>query len=305
MRILILGAGGIGGYFGGRLAEAGMDVTFLVRPARSARLASSGLRIISPLGDALITPKIASRVEHPFDLVILSCKAYDLEAAIAAIGPGVGSQTLILPLLNGLAHLDRLDAAFGPDHTAGGAAHISVTLSPDGVIHHLNKLQSITYGARTPAQTARCDMLAELFARAPFPTRNAEDIMREMWEKFAFITAAAGITGLMRANVGAIMATRDGARLTRQMVKECANVAEAAGYPIRAKAMDWALSFLTQGGSDFTASMLRDLENGGKIEADHLQGDMIRRGASLDVATKLLSVALCHFQAYENRRGAA
>lgn len=302
MNILILGAGGIGGYFGGRLAAIGADVTFLVRAARAEILRQQGLVIRSPLGDASIAPKLITQAEEPAALILLSCKAYDLDDAIAAIRPAVGPDTIILPALNGLAHLDALDAAFGPEKTLGGLAHISATIAADGTIHQLSKLQSLSFGARSQAQDAACDKVAGLLAGAPFDLRRSASIMQEMWEKFAFITAAAGITGLMRASVGAIMAADEGERLIRTMLDECNNVAAASGFAVRPKARDWALNLLTQKDSDFTASMLRDIEAGGRIEADHLQGDMIQRGEDLGVATDLLRIAYCHLQAYETRR---
>lgn len=302
MNILILGAGGIGGYFGGRLAAIGADVTFLVRAARAEILRQQGLVIRSPLGDASIAPKLITQAEEPAALILLSCKAYDLDDAIAAIRPAVGPDTIILPALNGLAHLDALDAAFGPEKTLGGLAHISATIAADGTIHQLSKLQSLSFGARSQAQDAACDKVAGLLAGAPFDLRRSASIMQEMWEKFAFITAAAGITGLMRASVGAIMAADEGERLIRTMLDECNNVAAASGFAVRPKARDWALNLLTQKDSDFTASMLRDIEARGRIEADHLQGDMIQRGEDLGVATDLLRIAYCHLQAYETRR---
>ena len=302
MRILILGAGGIGGYFGGRRVEAGAEGAFLVRRARAARLRADGLRIESPLGDARLAVHAIERVEAPYDLVLLSCKAYDLDDAIAAIRPAVGSATAVLPLLNGLAHLDRLDAAFGSEAILGGLAHISAALADGGTVRHLNKLQILTLGSRTSSQTARCNAAEALLRTASFDIKRSEDVLQDMWEKFAFITAAAAITSLMRAPIGAIMAAADGERLTLQMLDECDAVAAASGHPIRAKSQSWARPFLTQHGSDFTASMLRDLENGGRIEADHLQGDMVRRGTALGVPTDLLKVAYCHLQAYELRR---
>ena len=301
MRTLVLGAGGIGGFFGGRLAEAGADVTFLVRPGRVARL-RDGLRIQSPLGDVRLKVKAVDRAEDAYDLVLLSCKAYDLDDAIAVLEPAVGSKTAVVPLLNGLAHLDRLDAAFGAASVLGGLAHISAALSPDGTIRHLNKLQTLTLGPRTPEQIERCDRAEAVLRSARFDTKRSPDVLQDMWEKFAFITAAAAITCLMRASVGAIIAGADGERLTLAMLAECDAVAAASGHPIRAKAQGWARPFLTQPGSDFTASMLRDLEAGGRIEADHLQGDMIRRGGALGAPTDLLKVAYCHLQAYQNRR---
>lgn len=307
MKTLILGAGGIGGYYGGRLAEAGADVTFLVRPAREARLKADGLVIESPLGDAKLAVKTVTResLVGAYDLIVLSCKAYDLDAAIEAIRPAVGDRTTILPLLNGIAQLDRLDAAFGAEHVIGGAAHISVTLADGGTIRHLNKLELVTFGERDGnAESARCAAVASLFARARFDARRSDSILQDMWEKFAFITAAAAITCLMRASVGAIMATDDGERLTRTMLDECQAVAAAEGFSVRPKAKEWGTTFLTTPGSDFAASMLRDLEAGRAVEADHLQGDMMRRGAACGVATDLLRVAYCHLQAYQNGRAA-
>ena len=304
MRILVLGAGGIGGYFGGRLVEAGADVTFLVRSARADLLRANGLRIASPLGDANVAVHVVEQTEGTYDLVLLSCKAYDLEDAIAAIGPAVGPKSTLLPTLNGLAHLDRLDAAFGREVVLGGLAHISAALAPDGTIRHLNKLQTITLGARTPGQAARFDAVEAALRPASFDTKRSDDVLQDMWEKFAFITAAAAITCLMRASIGAIMETDDGQRLTSALLAECDAVAAASGHATRAKAQGWAKPFLTQRGSDFTASMLRDLEGGGRIEAGHLQGDMIARGGALGVPTDLLKVAYCHLQAYQNRRSA-
>ena len=302
MRTLVLGAGGIGGYFGGRLVEAGVDVTFLVRSARADRLRNEGLRVDSPLGDASLAVQAVEKAGAPYDIVLLSCKAYDLDDAIAAIRPAVGPDTAIVPLLNGIAQLDRLDAAFGPQPVLGGLAHISAALAQDGTVRHLNKLQTLTLGPRTPDQVARCDATEALLRTASFDVKRSVDVLQDMWEKFAFITAAAAVTCLMRAPTGAIMAAADGERLTLQMLDECDAVAAASGHVVRAKAQGWARPFLTQHGSDFTASMLRDLEAGGRIEAHHLQGDMIRRGAELGVATELLKVAYCHLQAYENRR---
>ncbi len=305
MRVLVLGAGGIGGYFGGRLVQAGADVTFLVREARAARLRAEGLVIESPLGDATIEVKTATAAESAYDLVLLSCKAFDLEGAIEVVRPGIGPVTSILPLLNGLAHMERLDAAFGGESVLGGLALVSATMAPDGRIRHLGKMQSITVGARSDGQRARCDAVERLLATASFDLRRSPAIMQDLWEKFAFITAAAGITCLMRANVGAIVAAGDGERLTRQILGECEAVAAAAGFPIAETAQAWARQLLLQPGSAFTTSMLRDVQSGAKIEADHLQGDMIRRGDALGVDVDLLRIAYCHLQAYQNGRGEA
>ncbi len=300
MRILVLGAGGIGGYFGGRLAQRGADVTFLVREARAERLAMQGLVIESPLGDAAVpvTTVTRARLSGAYDLVLLSCKAYDLDDAIEAIRPAVNAGSLILPLLNGLAHLDRLDAVFGAATVLGGLAHISVTLAGDGRIRHLHKLASLTFGARCDAQRPGCEAIAAALPADGFELRRSDAILQEMWEKFAFITAAASITCLMRAAVGSILQADEGERLSLQMVGECDGVAAAAGFPVRARAQGFARALLTQAGSSFTASMLRDVQAGANVEADHLQGDMIRRAAALGVEVPLLRIAYCQLQAY-------
>ena len=304
MRTLVLGAGGIGGYFGGRLAQSGADVTFLVRPARAKQLEANGLVIDSPLGGATVPVRtvLHGALAGSYDLILLSCKAYDLETAMDAIAPAVTSTTSIVPLLNGLAHIDRLEAKFGATSVLGGLAHISATLAPDGRVLHLNKLQALTFGALEDRQQDRCAAISDLFKQASFEQRLSSAILQDMWEKFAFITAAAAITFLFRAPIGDILETMDGERLIVDMLGECDAVASASGFPIRAKAQGWARSFLTQRGSDFTASMLRDLQNGTKVEADHLQGDMIQRGVQLGIDVELLRTAYCHLQAYQTGR---
>lgn len=315
MRILVLGAGGTGGYFGGRLAQAGADVTFLVRPARAARLREHGLVIRSPRGDAqlpvqtITAEQAAGWVQQGghADLVLLSCKAYDLEDAITAIRPVVGERTVVLPVLNGLAHLERLDAAFGESRVLGGLCHISATTAPDGAVLHLSNGQgpavhSITFGERTPhAPRARTEAIRDVFATAQFDSVLAENVMQDMWEKFTFLASLAAMTCLMRATVGEIVATDEGRALNEAMFTACERVAAASGYPNRQPARERGVNVLTQAGSPLTASMLRDLENGGRVEADHIVGDMLRRGRALGVDVSLLRVAFAHLQAYQQR----
>lgn len=241
MRILVLGAGGTGGYFGGRLTQAGADVTFLVRPARAARLREHGLEIRSPLGDARFPVQVITAGETAAwghaDLVLLSCKAYDLDDAIAAIRPAVGERTAVLPVLNGLSHLDRLDAAFGAARVLGGLCHISAASAPDGAVLHLTPLHSITFGERdSAAPRARTQAIRDVFAAARFDSVLADNVMQDMWEKFVFITSLASMTCLMRASVGEIVATDEGRALNEAMYGMCAAVSAAAGYPIRAQA---------------------------------------------------------------------
>src|SRR6516225_7855509 len=166
MRILVLGAGAVGGYFGGRLVEAKADVTFLVRPARAAALRERGLAIESTFGDLKLPVRVATAdiLGGVFDTVLLAAKAYDLEQAIAAIRPAVRPETAILPVLNGLVHLDRLDAAFGRERVLGGVAYIAATMTAEGTIRHLNRVHGITFGERSVAISCRVETIAGAFA---------------------------------------------------------------------------------------------------------------------------------------------
>src|SRR3954447_24153643 len=167
MRILVVGAGAIGGYFGGRLAQAGCDVTFLVRERRAAELAAAGLVIKSPLGDVTLKTPPAVRAEklaEQFDVVLLSCKAFDLDDAIKSLAPAVGRNTAIVPLLNGMKHLDVLDAKFGRERVLGGLCAIAVTLNERREVVHLQPLQSLTFGERDAPNSDRVRAIAEVFA---------------------------------------------------------------------------------------------------------------------------------------------
>jgi 2-dehydropantoate 2-reductase len=303
VRILIVGAGAIGGYFGARLIAAGRDVTFLVRPRRAEQLRRSGLTVTSPLGDLnLPTPSLvsAATLKDSFDLVILSSKSYDLEASINDFAAGVGPSSQILPLLNGLRHLDLLDARFGAQRVLGGLARISSTLDPDGRIHQLGTFNALAFGSRSRGPETKIEEIADTLRVPGFDAHLSADIVREMWEKWVFIAAAAATTSLMRATVGDIVAA--GAQdIPVGLLQECSAIAAANGFAPREAAMNTGLSILTAPGSLFTASMLRDIEQGGRIEADHIVGDLLRR-LPTTVHAPLLATAYAHLRAYEARR---
>ena len=307
MRILVLGAGAVGGYFGGRLVEAGGDVTFLVRERRAAELAADGLVIKSPCGDAAVRVQVARAGEAlaTYDVVLLCCKAYDLESAMDSIAPAVGGDSAVLPLLNGLSHLDRLDRRFGAARVLGGLAQIAATIGAGGRIEHLNKAHRIVFGERDGRSSERTAALAALLARAKFDSALSDDIMQEMWEKFVMLATLAGMTCLMRAPVGAIIATSEGEALMGEFLAECAAIATAAGHPPRAPFLARMRALLTERGSPFTASMLRDIERGGPTEGARILGDLLRRGRALGVAAPLLRTAVCHVETYEARRAEA
>ncbi len=300
MRILILGAGGIGGYFGGRATAGGADVTFLVRPARAAQLARDGLVIRSALGD-LATPVrtvTAETLEPGWGAIVLACKAYDLEGALAAVAPAAAG-ALIVPQLNGVRHLERLDSAFGAENVAGGSAVIGITLEPDGTIRHLNRAHTFTLGARGPAQEARCAAFTEAFGRGGFEMRNSPSILLDMWEKYCFLCTLAAITTLLRGPVGAIARSDHGAALMREAFADCVAVATAAGHPPRERFLTATAAAITDPDSAMAASMLRDLQRGARVEAEHIVGDMLGRARALGREATALRAAYAGLQVYQ------
>jgi 2-dehydropantoate 2-reductase len=310
MKILMLGAGGVGGYFGGRLIESGADVTFLVREGRAQQLAEHGLVIKSPVGDAKLTVRTitAAAPGEPFDLIILTCKAYDLPSAIDAAAPHMAvGRGLILPLLNGMAHVDTLRQRFGPNHVLGGLCGIFATLSPAGEMLHLDKPAIIRFG-RFKDQISRqaleqqVSAIEALFANANFTSKREEPIEQGLWDKWIMLATMAGSTCLMRGSVGAILDAEDGANLMEQLLAEMSSVATAAGFPLSETGLTTARNILFAKGSPASASMLRDIRKGGKIEGDHIIGDMLRRARGFGLTTPLLRVANAHVQTYEAER---
>ncbi len=299
MRILVLGAGAIGGYFGGRMAAAGEDVTFLVRPRRAGQLADGGLVIRSPRGDMTraVTTVQAGALGGPYDAVILTCKAYDLDDAMDSIAGAVGPGTAIVPLLNGMRHLDVLVERFGAAAVLGGQCQIAATLEPDGTIRHMGELQSASFGERDGTLSPRVQRLAT--AMAGCGGKASETILQDMWEKWVFLATLAASTSLMRSAVADIVEA-GGAYVTQGLFDEAAAIASGAGFTPRTGFAEGARARLGQAGLVFTASMMRDIERGNRIESDHVVGDLIARGTP--AGTALFRIALVHLKAYEARR---
>jgi len=294
MRFLVVGAGATGGYFGGRLLEAGQDVTFLVRPARAERLAATGLTISSPAGNVTLRSPptaLATELRDPFDAVILSCKAYDLDGAIESFAPAVGPDTAVVPLLNGMRHLDALDACFGAGRVLGGSCFISAKLDDGGRIAHVSDIHRLAFGERAGGLSPRVEALTAAMSGAKFEAVASEQILLVMWEKWVFLAALAGITCLARAAVGDVVAA-GGADLAAALLEECRAIAAAAGYPPRPDSLKASLTRLTDPVSAVTASMLGDVERRGRTEAEHVLGDLLRRrGGAPDGDRSLLRLA--------------
>jgi len=304
MKILILGAGGIGGYYGGRLAQAGSDVTFLVRPKRREQLARDGLVVESPLGNLKIPVKtvLAGELAAGYDVILFTCKAYDLDSAMDAIAPAAQGETAIVPLLNGLAHFERLDARFGASRVLGGTAHINVTLRPDGTVVHGDSLQNMLFGERDRAKSPRVLALDEATKRAGIGGGLSEDIEQDLWEKVVFLSALAATTCLFRGNVSEIVGSPGGKEAMRQALAANAAIATAEGRAPRPSALGRFNERLTDPEGLWSASMLRDLEAGGQVEADHIVGWMLERARRHGVDDTILSIAYTHLKTYERRR---
>lgn len=301
MRILVVGAGATGGYLGGRLMQAGQDVTFLVRPGRAKLLQERGLRIVGLGENTVLTPKlvVTGEVGTTFDLVVLSVKATGLSQALDDLAPAVGPDTLILPLLNGLAHVDALVKRFGERAVLGGAVKVVTTVDADGDIARLADLHSLTYGTLTPGRPL--DEVHNVLSEIGFDATISEDILGVMWAKWVFIASTGAVNTLMRGTIGEVVAAPGGAAFAEAVVAECAAIAAAAGHPVPRPELDNTRTTVTTSGSTFASSLYRDLVQGNSIEAEHIFGDLVARARDLAVPTPLLDLVTLHLRVYSAR----
>jgi 2-dehydropantoate 2-reductase len=305
LKILILGAGAVGGYFGARLHQAGADVTFLLREKRAAKVKAEGLVVKSPKGDAVLPVKVVTNGAEgaPYDVILLSCKAYDLDSAISSIEPAVGPQSTIVPMLNGLAHFDTLDSKFGADKVAGGLARITAVLETNGEIRHTTPFAGMSFGERS-GKPARPSLLAldEARKKAGLDVGFNPHINQDLWDKWIMLTAIGAMCCAMRGTSGDIMEAEDGAALMLETIEECRQVAAAAGHAPSEATLSEIKTGLTRKGSSGVASLLVDLERGGEIESKQVVADMIARARKAGIATPNLRFANAHLQTYEARR---
>jgi 2-dehydropantoate 2-reductase len=303
MRILIIGAGAVGGYFGGRLAQAGRDVTFLVRPSRAKQLRQDGLRIISPHGDAVVDPKLitAEEIAPPYDFIFLSVKAYALEAAMNDFAAAVGPETMIFPVLNGMRHIDLLTKRFAEHAVIGGVCLVASEIDDEGRIVQLADFQQLIYGERNGETTPRLQTLHATLQGAGFDARLSTDIMQAMWEKWVQLASLGAITCLMRGTIGEIVAAPGGADLSLKVLDESTAIATACGHKPSEALLARHAGAMTEPGSPLTSSMYRDLRKGAPVEADHILGDLIACGDAHGVATPLLKAAFVNLRVYQER----
>jgi len=304
MKILVVGAGAMGGYYGSRLISAGADVTFLVRPRRAAELAASGLRVESVLGD--FNGRVASiqrdEIETHYDVVLLACKAYDLQAAIDDFSAGVGPETKIIPFLNGLGSYDLLDARFGRERVAGGVSYIATTLHADNVIRHASAMDIVLVGDRGQGGQDTIRGFHDLISQSKGIRTLSPSIDQALWNKWVMLAAGALMTCLMRGTVADIVASRDGEQLMSSAINECLAVAEACGYPVSGPEVERIRASLLDRNSQWAASMMRDIAaDASRVEAEAIVGDLLSLAEKHGLAVNLIRVAYCHLQVYQRR----
>jgi 2-dehydropantoate 2-reductase len=304
MRILIVGAGAIGGYLGACLTRGGREVTYLVRPARAAQLAGSGLHVNSADGAFNVSARaiVAEDVCEPFDVILVAVKSYALDAVIPQFAPAVGPNTAIIPMLNGMRHIGSLNGRFGAARVLCGAAMFSANLTPDGGVKRNTPNPYIIFGEQAVGLGERTKSLAALLTVDGFEARPSDVAMQDMWEKWASIATMSSASGLMRAAVGDILLAPGGRKLLLDLLQEIFAVATAAGFKPRPAFGEFLVTFFTTEGSTIVGSPLRDIERGATTEGEIIIGPYADRARALGVPTPLLNLARCHFAAYEARR---
>ena len=290
MRILIVGAGGVGGYFGAKLARAGMTVTFLARGAHLEAIRRNGLTVRSAVdGESHVRVEAVDRVDGtaPVDVVLLCVKSFDTDAAVDAIRPTVGADTAVLSLQNGVDNEAKIDAILGRGHAVGGAAYVFATIESPGVIVH-RFAGRIVFGELDGVTRPRTERLLDAFGRAGVPAEVSTDIQRVLWEKYLMICAQAGMTAMTRCPIGVIRETPDTWRMYGAIVEELARVGRAAGVPLPPDVVDRITKAAAALAPDAYSSLYHDLVHGRRLELDALHGYAVRLGERLGVPTPML-----------------
>ena len=303
MKILILGAGAIGGYYGGRLVQAGADVSFMVRAERANILAQNGLIIKSGLGDfsSKIKITLAGKACSDYDIIIIACKAYDLDSALDSLKSAVSNKAVIIPLLNGVKHIDKISSTYPFAECWPGLAKISTTLTTDGEIHQFDNVNQIIFGTIDGREDNRAKELVNLFRKQSVDASFSVRIKNDLWEKFTFLSTLAGITCLMRGSIDEILQVPSGKRLITQLLTECSEVSKAEGFPLEPHIFTQYLDHLVGPSFGLKSSMLRDIERAHKTEVEHILGDMLERAERLQLSAPLLAIATAHVRTFERQ----
>jgi 2-dehydropantoate 2-reductase len=288
MRIAVMAAGAVGGYFGARLAQAGHQVAFVARGRQLEALRAHGLRVASPLGDVHL-PGVDVTDDPagigPVDLVLFGVKLWDTVTAAEASKPLLGDGTGIVSFQNGVAKDDILRQALGAEHVIGGVCYISATIAEPGLIRHSGTLAKLVFGEYDGSLSPRVRQFRDACADSGIDAEVSDQIERAIWEKFVFIVGLSGTTSLARSAVGPIRSHPRARAFLHDVMAEVVQAARAQGVPLPAGYADEQLAFIDGLPAGTTSSMLRDLEHGHRLEVDWLSGDVVERGARLGVAT--------------------
>lgn len=302
MKILIVGAGATGGILGAHLAKAGRDVTFLVREKRAAQLARDGLHILSSNGNIELAPKTvtANLVQGPFDIVLLTVKAYAIGSALEDMAAAVGPDTVILPLLNGMRHMDLIAERFGKQHLLGCVCKVATSLDEQSRIVQQGTFFDLSYGELDGSDSTRLGQVHELFSDAQFNARTSPVIYRDMWEKWLLLASMGSINCLMRGSIGDVVAAKGGLDCATGIIDEVVTIVTAVGIEPSEAFLVEARRLLTLEGSQQTSSMYRDLVAGRPIEAEQIVGDLLTRAGKKGINAPLLRMAYASLQIYQS-----
>ncbi len=308
MKILVLGAGAVGGYFGGRLIEINQDVTFLVREKRKKYLDKKEINIFSPHGNFSYKPKLIVKGEpiiNKFDLVFIACKAYDLNDAISGLSEYIKKDSVLIPLLNGIKHISYLKLIFGENIVWGGFCHLAVKMKSYNIIHS-SKYHKLLFGSIGECKSREIikkeDIILNIISLAKFDTRIPENIMQHMWNKFIYISVLSGITCFFKSKTGPIIKTKCGKNTLYDLLKECTLIANKSKFPIKQSYIQKKLEILLNDNLNLSSSTYEDMVSEGRIESEQIIGDMVNRGRYLELNIPILEMILCHLRIYESNR---
>ena len=304
MRILVVGAGATGGYFGARLALAGRDVTFLLREHRQQQIQKEGLILQTPQGRQQLQPKtvLASEIDAPYDLILLTVKSFALSQAMEDIRPAVGENTLIMPVLNGMRHIDLLRERFGDQHVIGGLCKIHATLGADGEIIQLTPLHQLYYGSLNGDQSDALVRLDNCLQNCGFEAFLCDDVTTELWEKWLLLSTLGAVSCLARGDTRQVIASAGGITMLNGLFDEILQTLIADGYQQRPTKSEGIRRWLSNPETPLTSSMYRDLSQGYNIEAEQIIGDLVTRAEKHDIAIPLLNAVWVNLQVYLQQR---
>ncbi len=300
MRIVVMGSGGTGGYFGAKLARAGEDVTFVARGAHLEAIRARGLRVKSAIdGEWTVRTPAVERLDGlpPADLVLFCVKSFDTEGAAEIIKPVVGKDTGVLPVQNGVDNGEKLERILGPGHVLGGVAQVLATIEAPGVVSH-RFLGRIIFGELDGRETERARAFLQACKRAGIQAEISSNMLRALWEKYVLIAAQAGMTALTRCPAGIVRSLPETREMYRCIIGEMVALGNAAGAGLDAEVPERCMAMLDNLGAAFTSSLHHDLAEGRRLELEALHGHAVRLGERHGIPTPMLFAVYAALKPY-------